>query len=203
MVIPSFFIVGAPRSGTSSLYTYLSAQPRVFISSVPKEPHSCCIPPLAPQYTTLPKYAEHVVRYQEAFGPDRVKCILFAELRDEPQRVYAETRAFLGLDPAGSPDFRAHNPRLRWRNQRAARAMMVPYRHRLRFGFALSNRLLRNAVPFSLALLFALPGKAITTTAAPKPLPPGRRGRFGNGSRRTWSSSQVLGRGRSGWLGPD
>jgi hypothetical protein len=38
MAIPTFFIVGAPRCGTSSLYTYLTAHQRVFMST-PKEPH--------------------------------------------------------------------------------------------------------------------------------------------------------------------
>ncbi len=35
---PNFFIIGAPKSGTTSLYTYLSAHPRIFMSKV-KEPH--------------------------------------------------------------------------------------------------------------------------------------------------------------------
>jgi hypothetical protein len=35
---PDFFIVGAPKAGTSSLYYYLSQHPNVFLSE-PKEPH--------------------------------------------------------------------------------------------------------------------------------------------------------------------
>jgi hypothetical protein len=35
---PDFFIVGAPKSGTSSLYRYLAQHPDVFLSE-PKEPH--------------------------------------------------------------------------------------------------------------------------------------------------------------------
>jgi hypothetical protein len=35
---PNFFIVGAPKSGTSSLYKYLAQHPGVFLSE-PKEPH--------------------------------------------------------------------------------------------------------------------------------------------------------------------
>jgi sulfotransferase family protein len=35
---PDFFIVGAPRCGTTALYTYLGSHPEIFTSS-PKEPH--------------------------------------------------------------------------------------------------------------------------------------------------------------------
>jgi sulfotransferase family protein len=38
VAVPSFFIVGAPRSGTSSLFLYLASHPRVF-ACTPKEPH--------------------------------------------------------------------------------------------------------------------------------------------------------------------
>lgn len=38
---PSFFIAGAPRCGTTSLYVYLSANPRLFLTS-PKEPRYFC-----------------------------------------------------------------------------------------------------------------------------------------------------------------
>jgi hypothetical protein len=36
--LPDFFIVGAPKSGTSSLHSYLSQHPSIFMSE-PKEPH--------------------------------------------------------------------------------------------------------------------------------------------------------------------
>jgi hypothetical protein len=36
-VLPNFFVIGAPRSGTTSLYEYLAAHPDVFMSTV-KEP---------------------------------------------------------------------------------------------------------------------------------------------------------------------
>lgn len=41
MVIPNFFIVGAPKCGTTALYTYLKDHPSVFLSQ-PKEPHYFC-----------------------------------------------------------------------------------------------------------------------------------------------------------------
>jgi len=38
---PDFFIVGAPRSGTTSLFSYLKEHPDIFMC-VPKEPHYFC-----------------------------------------------------------------------------------------------------------------------------------------------------------------
>src|SRR6266571_3292554 len=81
---------------------------------------STCLLPLSLQYTTLGRYAEHVRRYREAFGPDRVKCILVQDLKSDPERVYAETLAFLGLEPATGPAFNAHNQQQRWRSRRVA-----------------------------------------------------------------------------------
>ena len=37
-ILPNFFIVGAPRAGTTSLYRYLRRHPQVFMPAV-KEPH--------------------------------------------------------------------------------------------------------------------------------------------------------------------
>ena len=37
-MIPTLFIAGAPRCGTSSLWAYLGAHPGIFMSK-PKEPH--------------------------------------------------------------------------------------------------------------------------------------------------------------------
>lgn len=37
-MIPNFFIVGAPKSGTTALVSYLASHPQVFLSE-PKEPH--------------------------------------------------------------------------------------------------------------------------------------------------------------------
>jgi hypothetical protein len=52
----------------------------------------------------LARYAEHVQRYREAFGPDRVLCILFDDLRREPERIYAESLAFLDLPQTPPPE---------------------------------------------------------------------------------------------------
>ena len=39
MKVPNFFIVGAPKCGTTALYTYLSQHPQVFMPPYKKEPH--------------------------------------------------------------------------------------------------------------------------------------------------------------------
>ena len=36
--LPDFFIIGAPKAGTTSLYHYLDQHPEVFMSAI-KEPH--------------------------------------------------------------------------------------------------------------------------------------------------------------------
>lgn len=56
---PAFFIAGAPRCGTTSLYVYLSANPRLFLTS-PKEPRYFCsdLPRPLRQTRSLDAYAE-------------------------------------------------------------------------------------------------------------------------------------------------
>jgi hypothetical protein len=48
-VIPNFFVVGAPKAGTSSLYQYLSQHPSVFVPEI-KEPHHFSYPEVADTY---------------------------------------------------------------------------------------------------------------------------------------------------------
>ncbi len=57
---PNFFIVGAPKSGTTSLYRYLTQHPDVFMS-VPKEP---CF--LAPDFKS-PNYPQTEAEYLRCF----------------------------------------------------------------------------------------------------------------------------------------
>lgn len=60
-------------------------------------------------YSEIPRYSEQLQRYFDEFGRERVKIILFDDLKRSPERVYAETLAFLGVDPAFEPDFGIHN----------------------------------------------------------------------------------------------
>lgn len=276
-MIPTVFIVGAPRCGTSSLYHLLDAHPQVFMSR-PKEPHHFgadleirprlhasreaylalfegagdvrhageasvlylysrtapaeilalspdariivmlrdpvefvpslhahnllltyedvrdlaeaialeperragrrippgCVAPLALQYTSLARYADHVRRYQEAFGRDRVLCLLLEDLHDRPEEVRDRTFSFLGLDRTGLPSLGRHNPRQRWRHQRLGRALLSAYRHAAGLGSRLPTRLLRTSALVAVAGLFYLPLKlgvsAAPTTTLPRDL---------------------------------
>ena len=60
-------------------------------------------------YSAIPRYAEQVKRYFDAFGRERVKVILFDELKANTGRIYANTLEFLGADPEFVPDFDVHN----------------------------------------------------------------------------------------------
>jgi hypothetical protein len=80
----------------------------------------------------MSRYAQHVERYRQALGPERVHLILFDDLLAEPERVYAELCRFIGVDDTLQPasfddsynEFTA--PRLRW----LQRTLMVThFRH--------------------------------------------------------------------------
>jgi hypothetical protein len=165
---------------------------------------STCLAPLTLQYTTLARYAEHVQRYRETFGPDRVKCILFEDLKREPDRVYAETLAFLGLEPANAPDFKVHNGQQTWRSRRVARIVIISFWRALRLSYSLPTKQLRWSALILTILLFALPMKANTTAASQSPLPPRLRAalreRFRDDVERL---AELLGRDLSSWLQPD
>jgi hypothetical protein len=310
MVIPTIFIVGAPRCGTTSLYVYLKSHPQVFMSN-PKEPfhfgldfytwcrfyadrreylrlfqrarddqhageatvlylysktapheikafspsarilislrdpvemvcsnHALntwllnedlpleeainaeedrahgrripwsCMTPLALQYTALGRYTEHILRYQEVFGRDRVKCVLFDDLKNEPERVYKETLAFLGLEPAGSPNFKQWNERRRWRSQRLARFTVVPYRrlrclcNKVPAGRArnVARRLLGIlSIPFFLMFKVNADKRAVPSRASPE-VRKLLRQRFRPDIERL---ATLLGRDLSSWLEPE
>lgn len=48
-------------------------------------------------------YAQHLERYRQALGPDRVHLILFDDLRSDPARVYRELCRFIGVDDSFAP----------------------------------------------------------------------------------------------------
>lgn len=60
-------------------------------------------------YSKIPRYSEQLQRYFDSFGRERVKVILFDDLKHTPERTYAQTLEFLGADQAFSPDFEAQN----------------------------------------------------------------------------------------------
>jgi hypothetical protein len=51
------------------------------------------------------RYRQHVERYRQALGPDRVHVILFDDLRAKPAETYAEVCRAIGVDDAFRPSF--------------------------------------------------------------------------------------------------
>jgi hypothetical protein len=85
---PNFFIVGAPKSGTTSLYYYLSKHPDVLMSKI-KEP--CFLAPdfYSPRY---PKSEDEYLDYFEGFeGQSRIgeATSTYLYSRQAAQRIYS------------------------------------------------------------------------------------------------------------------
>lgn len=84
-------------------------------------------------YSEIPRFSEQLRRYFDLFGVERVRIILFDDLKRSPAQVYAETVAFLGVDPAFRPDFSVHNASAPTSNSwiyRAWKASTLRYRIR-------------------------------------------------------------------------
>ena len=59
----------------------------------------------------MSRYGQHVERYRQALGPDRVHLVLFDDLRTRPAEVFREVCRFIEVDDSFQPDFAAeHNP---------------------------------------------------------------------------------------------
>lgn len=68
----------------------------------------------------MSRYEQHLERYRQALGADRVHLMLFDDLKAEPARVYRELCRFIGIDDTFQPAEFAQSfnefaaPRLRW-----------------------------------------------------------------------------------------
>jgi hypothetical protein len=73
------------------------------------------------QYRACGRYAAHVRRYLETFGPDAVHVIVYDDFSADPATSYRRTLEFLGVDPAFEADFsvvnRSKEARSRWLQQ--------------------------------------------------------------------------------------
>jgi hypothetical protein len=58
----------------------------------------------APRFLNDGLYARHIARWLDHFPADRLKIVLYDEIRAEPERVVAEISSFLGLAPAIEPE---------------------------------------------------------------------------------------------------
>ena len=163
-----------------------------------------CILPGMLQYRALGKYTEHVRRYQEIFGRDRVRCILFDDLKNDPQKTYLETLAFLGLEPAAFPEFKAHNERQQWRNRRTGRAMLATILVLYSLCSHLPTRAFRKAVRSTLGLPYYVLMRTNLTKAPPSRLSPQLRDRLRETFREDVEAlGRLLDRDLSSWCQPE
>ena len=68
---PDFFVVGAPKCGTTSLYRWLVGHPQVFMSAHPKELHFFAADQLA---KTGMRYPDDLSRYLAVFDSDAARA---------------------------------------------------------------------------------------------------------------------------------
>jgi hypothetical protein len=61
------------------------------------------------QYRALGRYASHVRRYLDTFGPDAVHVIIYDDFSGDTPGSYGRTLEFLGIDPSFQPDFSVVN----------------------------------------------------------------------------------------------
>lgn len=85
-----------------------------------------CTAPYLLRYTWLARYSEHVERYLNAFGDDRVHVTLFDDFRADTPRAYADVIRFLGCDPNYTPPFPVVNRRKRVRSRIIQRIVRDP-----------------------------------------------------------------------------
>ena len=91
---PNLFLVGAPRCGTTALFTYLSTHPSVYMSSV-KELH----------YFSTDLYQPHP---QASFANEREYLAMFEGATNEPWR--GEASPFYLYSTAAAPAIKAFSP---------------------------------------------------------------------------------------------
>jgi hypothetical protein len=59
----------------------------------------------------MSRYRQHLERYLEALGAERVKIVLYDDVRADPRGAYAEICRFIGVGEGFEPDFgEQHNP---------------------------------------------------------------------------------------------
>ncbi len=85
-----------------------------------KIPTSCTEPRFL-QYLDIADYPPQLKRFTDRFGSERVKVILFDDLKNDPLKTYRDVLAFLGLDLNFEPDLQVFNraktlPNLRLRS---------------------------------------------------------------------------------------
>jgi hypothetical protein len=82
----------------------------------------------AGSYRAAARYAEHVRRYFDAFGREKVHVVLFDDFRADPRAEYRRTCDFLGVDSGFVPPTPVVNPNKRARSQLMRRLTRRPPR---------------------------------------------------------------------------
>ena len=72
---------------------------------IPKE----CNIVQALQYRSVFKYTDQLIRFQEMFGMEKIKIVLFDDIRCRPLNIYKEILSFLILDYDGRENFNVIN----------------------------------------------------------------------------------------------
>lgn len=96
------------------------------------------------RYREVAAYAEQVARYQALFPPERIKVVLFDDVRADTRAAYEDVCRFLGLDPDPAVDLTPVNEAASVRNRG-----LVDLQRRVihRFGlYGVAHRLLPKSV---------------------------------------------------------
>lgn len=148
-------------------------------------------------YSEVPRYADQLQRYFDAFGRDRVLVIVFDDFADDVAATYRQTLEFLGVDPGLAPaSFEVINANKRTRSER--------FRHFLARPPELPRRIIGRLVPRSLRrTAYDLAKRANASPAQRAAMPPKTRERL----RRLFEPeverlSLLLDRDLSGWTRP-
>jgi len=79
-----------------------------------------------PYYRDIVDFADHVSRYFDTFGRERVRVIVFDDWIKDTAGAYRQTLEFLEVDPTFVPSFRVVNPNRRIRSDRLYELIREP-----------------------------------------------------------------------------
>lgn len=145
-IYPNFFVIGAMKAGTTSLYEHLRKHPQVFLPGL-KEPHyfSDCVPPSHIRYEVARDYycsrnrGEYLRLYEGAMDFPAIGDASPSYLWDEkaPRRIHAECPRAKIIVILRDPVLRAHSQYLM---NLLSGAESLPFPQALREDSARQNR---------------------------------------------------------------
>ena len=78
------------------------------------------------RYHDAGNYSKQVERYLSIFGREKVRVLIFDDLRENPLHVYRETCKFLGVTTEFEPEFRVVNPNKKVRSESLGAMIQEP-----------------------------------------------------------------------------